>query len=195
MSKKIHQHRRRAHAWPQPWATLACAGIIFLWYMYTPLSGKIRGLLGATLFSCMEFCFYMMTHERPDGTIDFRPFQWNRPGHTTIHQWVINVFFLPFFLDYYFLWVQPGIVRALGWMVNVWVLEIVEGYFLIWLYGYNPAWEYHGKDALFHGTIKLSYWRFWGPMGFVLEYVAWPWLYPLTNTLAMTLHAFLSSFL
>ena len=89
----------------------------------------------------------------------------------------------------YYTLAPPGLARALLFPLNIWALEIVEGYALIYLYGYNPAWEYRGDDALFHGTIKLSYWRYWLPMGLVLEYLLWNSFVQWTTLAALTIGA------
>ncbi|KAJ3112579.1 hypothetical protein HDU96_004394 [Phlyctochytrium bullatum] len=156
----------------------------------TRLPAKLRatGLLVACFFAPIEYLFYMATTEDPNtGAIEPN---WDllsgkgtpREGHTTVYQFAANVF-LGGPLFYFYLegfkrlsalpWVVVALLRALTVPLLIWTLEIVEGYILIFLYGYNPAWHYYGDDALFHGNVKLSYWKYWLPLGVVAEFWGW----------------------
>lgn len=161
-----------------------------MWWHATSLAGKIRGLFGAAIFAVTEYTFYMCTIEHPDGTVmpALRTFP-NRPGHTTKEQFAVNMLLLPVLLDAYIALVKRPLFQAILWPVFIWVLEVVEGYFLMLLYGYNPAWQYRGRDAFCHGNIKLGYWKFWVPMGLAVAYIGIPGLLPLSESIAQALKA------
>ena len=86
---------------------------------------------------------------------------------STPEQFIINVLFIPYLLPWF-----SNTFEFLGWIryiltpIFIWILEIVGGYALIATFGYNRAWQYNGKDALFDGNIKLSYFPLWITMGF-----------------------------
>lgn len=165
--------KAQAHPWPAlGYVLVGLAALSWAWY--TPLETKIRCFFGASCFSLIEFTFYTLTVELPNGDIVFRPFDKKcRKGHTTPHQWFANVLTLPFLLDAYFAYITSPWLRILLWPINIWTLEVVQGYSFIYLYGYNPAWMYFGSDALFHGNVKLGYWVFWLPMGVFMQYLGW----------------------
>ncbi|GJJ72725.1 hypothetical protein EMPS_05083 [Entomortierella parvispora] len=163
--------------------------VVFLtWYYNTSLAVKLQCLIGAGLFSCTEYTFYMNTTEDLDGTVSVRPFA-GRPGHTTIHQYIMNVFYIPILIHGYHALISSTALRILFFPLNIWVLEIIEGYTIIYLLGYNAAWVYRGWDALFHGTIKLWYIHYWYLMGAALELVVLPHVLPITYTAATILSA------
>lgn len=60
---------------------------------------------------------------------------------------------IPLFYKY----VDPMALRLILFPLNSWLIEVIEGYFLMHIFGYNPAWTYHGDYILFHGNIKLTY--------------------------------------
>lgn len=37
------------------------------------------------------------------------------------------------------------------------------------IYGTNIAWYYWSADALFHGNIRLNYWKYWLLLGLGAE--------------------------
>ncbi|KAG0005782.1 hypothetical protein BGZ79_001901 [Entomortierella chlamydospora] len=92
----------------------------------------------------MEYIFYTMTIEEPDGTVVVKPFA-GRPGHTTVHQYIMNVFYIPILIHGYHALITPTWLRILLFPINIWILEIIQGYTLIYLIGYNAAWTYKGK--------------------------------------------------
>jgi len=145
-----------------------------LWIVFIPTPTKIRSIFSAFLFAPVEFMFYTFTTELSDGSvIIINPFTdpRARKGHTTWHQFCVNILMAGPVLDFYLLYFsETPLTTVLGWPLFTWGLEILEGYFLLALYGYNPAWEYFGSDALCHGTIKLSYVIYWWIMGAVLVY-------------------------
>ncbi|KAF9584954.1 hypothetical protein BGW38_004500 [Lunasporangiospora selenospora] len=124
-----------------------------------------------------------MTVEDPDGTVRVKPFA-GRPGHTTVEQYVMNVFYIPILIQGYRALIPSVFWRIALFPINIWVLEIIQGYTQIFLFGYNAAWVYRGYDALFHGTIKLWYVHHWLMMGAALELVVCPFTLPLTETIA-----------
>ncbi|KAF9967157.1 hypothetical protein BGZ70_010557 [Mortierella alpina] len=124
-----------------------------------------------------------MTVEAPDGTVSVKPFA-GRPGHTTLHQYIMNVFYIPVLIHGYHALISSTFLRVLLFPLNIWLLEVIQGYTLIYLIGYNAAWTYRGYDAFFHGTIKLAYVHHWLMMGAALELVILPYVLPITHTLA-----------
>lgn len=70
-------------------------------------------------------------------------------------------------------WGLVEIFRCAFTPLLIWGLEIVEGFLLIAMYGWNPAWIYMGEDAMFLQTINIGYWRYWIPLGFLME--VWGW--------------------
>ncbi|KAF9215285.1 hypothetical protein BGZ59_001818 [Podila verticillata] len=124
-----------------------------------------------------------MTVEHPDGSVTVNPFA-GRPGHTTIHQYIMNVFYIPILIHGYHALIGSTALRILFFPLNIWLLEIIQGYTLIYLIGYNAAWSYKGYDSFFHGNIKLWYIHHWLMMGAVIELVLLPYTLPLTHTIA-----------
>ena len=104
---------------------------------------KLRGLLGGLSFAPVEFTFTTLTAEVGE------------KGHTTLEQFAANCLFLPWLFEIYYHLTLPynALVFGMCFPIFVWVLEIIEGYYMIFLYGYNPAWHYHGNDAFFHGML------------------------------------------
>ncbi|KAG0325846.1 hypothetical protein BGZ99_000112 [Dissophora globulifera] len=181
--------RSKKHQKASPWAFLkapappktnshpiSSLGYIFIalvfvqWVHATSLAVKLQCVVGAALFSVTEYNFYTMTVEAPDGTVSLKPFA-GRPGHTTIHQYIMNVFYIPILIHGYHALIGSTWVRILLFPINIWVLEIIQGYTLIFLIGY---------DAFFHGNIKLWYIHYWLLMGAALELVVLPYVLPLT---------------
>ncbi|KAG0275428.1 hypothetical protein BGZ95_008808 [Linnemannia exigua] len=180
----------RAHAPPKtnahpipPLGYILIALVFIQWLHATSLAVKIQCLIGAALFSCTEYTFYTMTVESPDGTVSVKPFA-GRPGHTTVHQYIMNVFYIPLLIHGYHALIGSTALRILLFPINIWLLEMIQGYTLIYLIGYNAAWTYRGYDAFFHGTIKLWYVHHWLMMGAVLELIVLPYALPLTEAIA-----------
>ncbi|KAF9438910.1 hypothetical protein BGZ76_003270 [Entomortierella beljakovae] len=174
--------KKSAH--PIPILGYILIALVFIqWAHATSLAVKIQCVIGAALFSCTEYTFYTMTIEEPDGTVSLRPFA-GRPGHTTVHQYIMNVFYIPILIQGFHALITPTWLRVLLFPINIWVLEIIQGYTLIYLIGYNAAWSYRGYDAFFHGNIKLAYVHYWLMMGAGLELVVLPNVLPLTHTIA-----------
>ncbi|KAF8936234.1 hypothetical protein BGZ58_004436 [Dissophora ornata] len=143
--------KTNAHPIP-PLGYLLIALAVMLWAYTTSFAVKIQCVVGAALFSCtdvlsppkLEYTFYTMTVEDPDGTVRVKPFA-GRPGHTTIHQYIMNVFYIPFLIHGYHALIHSTFLRVLLFPLNIWLLEIIQGYTLIYLIGYNAAWTYRGK--------------------------------------------------
>ncbi|KAG0297358.1 hypothetical protein BGZ96_006737 [Linnemannia gamsii] len=174
--------KANAHPIP-PLGYILIALVVIQWFHATSLAVKLQCLIGAGLFSCTEYTFYTMTVESPDGTVSVKPFA-GRPGHTTVHQYIMNVFYIPILIHGYHALIGSTALRILLFPINIWLLEVIQGYTLIYLIGYNAAWTYRGYDAFFHGTIKMSYVHHWLMMGAVLELVVLPYTLPLTETIA-----------
>ena len=169
-----------AHPWPQPQGPLLLATLIAIWYTLTSTEQKLLGLVGASIFSITEYIFYTVTIEEPNGNIRLRPFDKRcRKGHTTIHQFIANVLWVPLFIEGYMNIVPTSWLRIALFPFNIWLLELTQGYIFIYLYGVNPAWVYRGPEAFFHGTVNSGYFLYWLSMGFGVEYVAYPFLRPL----------------
>ncbi|KAJ3206672.1 hypothetical protein HDU67_008027 [Dinochytrium kinnereticum] len=156
--------------------------IIRIYVTRLPAKTRALGLILACLFAPIEYMFYMMTVEDPT-TGSVEP-NWGalmgtegnvlRKGHTTVYQFVANVVFAgPIFMAYYQMFSRVPGLRGLLIPFTVWALEVVEGHFLMLCYSYNPAWLYTGSDAYLNGTIKLSYWRYWLPLGIILDLGGW----------------------
>jgi hypothetical protein len=103
-------HKSNAHPIP-PLGYFLIALVVIQWLHATSLAVKLQCLIGAALFSCtgketgillqpfplpamcyitltvefffstLEYTFYTMTVESPDGTVSIKPFA-GRPGHT-----------------------------------------------------------------------------------------------------------------
>jgi len=141
------------------------------WFLYATPFMKILSIGGATFFSIIEFLWYSMSVELPDGSVVFKPWAPNvRKGHTTFTQWAINILYLPFFWVVYQYLIPDWRLRILLFPFNIWLCEIIEGYILMFLFGYNPAWVYRGPLAFFHGNITLSYWIYWQMLGVPVEF-------------------------
>ncbi|KAI9011417.1 hypothetical protein BC832DRAFT_550651 [Gaertneriomyces semiglobifer] len=171
---------KNSHAWPQPQSTLLLTVLITIWYMWTSPTEKLRGLIGAGLFSVTEYIFYTVTIEEPDGTIKMRPWDSRcRKGHTTVHQFLANIITIPFFILAFWGNAPTALLRIVGLPFVIWMMEMAQGYTFIYLYGYNPAWIYRGPEAFFHGTINVGYFGYWLMMGVALEYAVFLYLIPL----------------
>jgi len=156
--------------------------IFIFWISCTSQSEKILCVLCAMVYSFLEYGWYALTVLRSDGSVVFAPFAKNhRGGHTTIHQYMGNVFYMPFFIYGYDLLLVslhlPGPLvfwKILFFPLNVWMLETVEGYILMFMFGYNPAWFYVAprKWVFCHGNIILSYWPQWMLLGLLYQLLA-----------------------
>ena len=148
------------------------------WYCATSTHNKLVAMGIATGFSCVEHIFTLVTVDEKSG---------DKIG-TTMEQWLVHTLFMPFMIPWY-QYVSYSIF-SYDYVYNIniiiaetsidlciiifaplfcWILEIMEGYFLIYFFGYNRAWQYFGKDALFNGTIKLGYWWHWIVLTFFIE--------------------------
>ncbi|KAG0259198.1 hypothetical protein BG011_002788 [Mortierella polycephala] len=117
----------KTHAHPIPiLGYILIALIVVQWLHATSLAVKIQCLVGAGLFSCTEYIFYTMTVEAPDGTVSVRPFA-GRPGHTTVHQYIMNVFYIPLLIHGYHALIGSTVLRIVLFPINIWILEIIEG--------------------------------------------------------------------
>jgi hypothetical protein len=45
-------------------------------------------------------------------------------------------------------------VRVVLFPLNIWALELLEGFSLRCIFGFNPAWEYHGWYRLPHPSVR-----------------------------------------
>lgn len=176
--------------------------VIFLMYIFIPTRTKILSVLLAFCFSCIEPIFYILTKEDPiTGSISIAWNELcqgsvGRIPHTTFEQFIVNLIFSgPFFLIYYAIfnenendnnnennplqfilphkWGHIELLRCILIPMLIWGLEIVEGFLLIAMYGWNPAWIYRGRDALFLGTICLEHAKYWIGLGFIMEIIGW----------------------
>jgi hypothetical protein len=172
--KTIEELERERLARQHPWTPLGWAVVLTMigvWYQVVPLESKLRAVVNAAAFALVEFTFYSVTIQTPEGEVYFRPFSKDRrAGHTTWQQFYANILYTPILMDvYYYILADYWMLRVLLFPINIWLLEIIVGYVLIFLYGYNPAWVYYGKGALFSGNIKLPYAIYWLLFGGVLE--------------------------
>jgi len=130
-----------------------------VWMSTLNLPDKCFGIVTATIYSAIEFCFCKVVHGQ---------------FYTTSAQWLLNVIYLP----YMFKWVKPLVdhnvfLFSFTFPFQVWLLEVIQGYFLIWVFGHNVAWSYDGKFAFFHGNIKVSMYHLWAAFGFGVI-IGWP---------------------
>uniref|UniRef100_A0A0G4F1D6 Uncharacterized protein n=1 Tax=Chromera velia CCMP2878 TaxID=1169474 RepID=A0A0G4F1D6_9ALVE len=131
-----------------------------LWLISVPLYDKAVALWFALAFMGVETTFTFLT----DG--------FEKCGSTP-EQFFVNLFYLPLLLPPFWAWMREVSGRwgtfglALQTPVFIWILEIVEGYSRIGLFGYCRAWQYNGRDAFFHGTVKLSFYPLWAAFGFI----------------------------
>ncbi|KAI9593976.1 hypothetical protein BDF19DRAFT_414972 [Syncephalis fuscata] len=176
----------RRHNWPFLGYPLVLC-LVAAWWSATTLDAKLRSFINAAAFSVIEFTFYTLTVEMPNGDIVLRPFDPRcRKGHTTVHQFLCNIIYTPILLDFYYSVMPNWPARILLFPLNIWLLEVIQGYILIYLHGYNPAWTYYGKDAYCHGNIKLSYWAFWIALGGAVEF-GYPFEVTITQWLAQSI--------
>ncbi|KAJ3076619.1 hypothetical protein HDU98_001628 [Podochytrium sp. JEL0797] len=184
--------------------------LLLILYIALPARTKLLSVVLAICFSGIEPTFYMLTKEDPiTGAVDiaWEELMQGRLGrhpHTTYEQFAVNLLFSgPLFLLYHsaferfrntpkptqasihlrspFKWGYIEWARCLATPFLIWGLEIVEGFVLIAAYGWNPAWIYSGDDAWFLGTINLGYWKYWIPLGVLLEVVMWQVVRKISN--------------
>ena len=137
------------------WAIIV---VVFgVWFMITPYRNMVIAMYFASAFYVIETAFCTVTDGGMQAIVMSTP-----------EQFIVNILFVSILLPAFNcpLMSLPHWQRAMLTTVFIWLLEIVEGYFLIFLFGYNRAWKYYGKDALFNGTIKLSYVPLWILLGF-----------------------------
>eukprot|EP00760_Papus_ankaliazontas_P032525 PhM_4_TR587/c0_g1_i1/m.86353 len=148
-----------------PTDVIVILAMFTLWWVYVPKYNKAVALIAASAFTVIENVFTRVSNSAGD-----------IPGSTP-EQWFANVLFVPLLLPFFWhnVFVHPvelSDVAALLWngvafTLFVWVLEVVMNYVLIFLFGYNRAWQYHGRDAFFHGAVKAGYIVHWMPLGAV----------------------------
>ncbi|ORZ26359.1 hypothetical protein BCR41DRAFT_384461 [Lobosporangium transversale] len=172
--------KANAHPIP-PFGYLLIALVAIQWFRATSLPVKLQSVGGAAAFSVTEYLFHMMTVQLPDGTVCIKPF--SRPGSTTVHQFIMNIFYIPIFINAYHALTGSMLQRILFTPINVWALELIQGNTMIYLIGYNPAWSYQGYDAFCHGTIKLWFVHYWLAMGVLYELVVLRYLIPFSHTI------------
>ena len=134
---------------------------ITIWAAITPFNNIVIATYFASAFFFIETIFCTVTESQ------FESIVWSTP-----EQFIINILFIPILLPMFNYPLQSisVLMKASLTPIFIWILEICEGYFLILLFGYNRAWQYYGKDALFNGTIKLSYAPFWIAMSYGFLY-------------------------
>lgn len=156
------------------WKLLISAYLLYSWYIYTSADLKIRSIIYALSFSAIEYCWYSMTTEQPDGALKFTPFSsTSRKGFTTFAMFFANVLYTPIMIDFYLSRVNNSILAILLFPLTIWVGEIIMGYYLLYIYEKkNPrAWVYFGSDAYFDGNIKLAHRNLWWGLGLVTVYL------------------------
>jgi hypothetical protein len=122
-----HARLAKQHAWPLFGYGLAALAVATWWWVM-PIDAKLRSIFNAAAFSVIEFTFYTMTVEMPNGDILLRPFDSRcRKGHTTVHQFACNVLYTPLLMDVYFSLVPSWPARILLFPLNIWLLEVVQG--------------------------------------------------------------------
>lgn len=149
---------------------LACTSICAATLTFT-WAERWAGVIAATAFACIEFSWYSLTTELESGEVIFTPFSKTcRGGHTTVHQFLANIFWTPVLLFTYYNFLPNPIARVMFFPFNVWLLEIVEGYALMTFHkGRNPAWTYATPDAYFHGNVRTGFAKLWFALGLILE--------------------------
>lgn len=158
--------------------------LVLLHLSLTTRFQRAASCIAATLFVIIETVWTTIAHEDPvSGAVSIRGWT-GRMGHSSFAQFWANVMYTPILLFYYRSQIDNPFVRVLLFPLNIWLLEIVEGYVLMFLFGRNVAWEYRGRDAYFHGNIKLQYFLPWLGLGAVVEALWEKGLMPLTNALA-----------
>jgi hypothetical protein len=152
------------------WKQLITVYLFYTWYMYTSLDLKIRSVLYASFFSIIEYSWYGMTTEQPDGSLKFTPFSTtSRKPFTTFAMWVANLLYTPIMIDFYLAFISNRVIQIALFPITIWIGEIIMGYYLIHIYGkINPrAWIYFGDDTYFDGNIKLGHRNLWWGLGAV----------------------------
>ena len=118
-----------------------------VWFATISWKQQGQSLVCASLFSCVESCWYRY-HEGRWWT------SWQQ--HYTLTLLSPLIFF-------------SCSMHILLFPLKVWLFEIVAGYYLQLLNnGKNPAWIYYGPNAYCHGNIllSLSMWLRWMALGF-----------------------------
>lgn len=151
------------------WIYLSSIAITYIWYINTTIELKIRTIIYAALFSIIEFIWYIVTEDK-DGDIIIAPSFKLSNGHTTLSMFLVNVFYTPILIDYYFSNIKSHLMRALLFPLNVWLEEILFGYYLLLIWR-TRAWEYTSGGAFFHGNIKISFWKYWMILGLILSFM------------------------
>ena len=125
------------------------------WIFILPTHEKLRSVVLASSFSLLESSWY---------------FFWTDTFYTSLWQFIMNIYFVPFFVSMYRMILISPRWRVALMPINIWTYEIVVGYYSIFLFGYNPAWDYKGCwFALFSDQIRLDYIFVWWALGVVKE--------------------------
>lgn len=168
-------------------AAYKCTLVLLLGTKYLQLTTPIQraaGCVAAVVFVVIETIWTTIAHEDPSTGDVFIRF-WNGSfGHSSFAQFWVNVLFSPMLLFTFRSLVHNPMLRVLLFPLNVWWLEIVEGYLIMFLFGRNVAWEYRGRDAFFHGNIKIQYALPWMGLGLAVEVVFSRILLPVASILS-----------
>lgn len=141
--------------------------VVLLWLAITPFANIWIAFYFAAAFFVIETIFCTASEAYFESVV-----------FSTPEQFIVNILCVPILLPHFnhFFIFLPQWIRALLSPLFIWTLEIVEGHLLIMTFGYNRAWQYQGHDALFNGTIKISYAPFWIGMTFGFFYFVGDWI-------------------
>jgi len=143
--------------------------IVVSWHTMTSSSIKALSTFFAGSFNMIEYIWYGLSIENPDGSVAFAPFSKNRrQPFTTAEQFFVNLFTTP--LIHLYMMALPHPVLRVGFFpVVLWTVEVIQHYFLKFLFGRNTAWLYYGATVYFEGAIRLSMWPLWLILGAALQ--------------------------
>lgn len=141
-----------------------------LWWFFLTSEQQVLGVVLAAGYGLIEYLWYGMSTVDSEGTVRFAPLSPNRRKcYTSWAQFFANVVCLPVMIEGLWTKLPHWSLRLLVFPLIIWLFEVVAGYYL-WLVWDARPWTYRGKDAFFHGNIKLAHWKVWALLAISLEF-------------------------
>jgi len=169
-----------SHSLPSYWRWSLL--VLVIWWLWdTSIPCKIRCLTMASVFAGIEFVFRAVTSTN----LPFRNrknffHQLYHQGHTTIEQYLVTFFSIPFINDQYRALLPSAMLRIALFPLNLWAIEIVAGYYLLKVWQ-RRAWFYEGPHAHCDGLITFAYWHHWLGLGVIHEVMCVYVYYPISE--------------
>jgi hypothetical protein len=63
---------------------ILCLSLFYIWLMVSKFNFKIIGYIVSCGYSCLEYSWVGLTVEKPDGSVEFDPFNRNRRKPKTV---------------------------------------------------------------------------------------------------------------